>query len=361
MLNRHRPALARLAAHLYPPPLRVGDTNLITKPGWLPAQPVELGDVRLTCAGDGPAPTFDGAEPQTAPVRPWVSRNRRYPRYSDALAELDRPRLFEDRPSWRLTGVLWSGAGGQLGFGPTSYFTGIDIHESLAHELASLALDRHGALRQPSPIMRDLPFRRLIGDPFDLSRRPVLASIDTLTIRREAGKSSFILHRRDPGRVAVAGGLLQVVPAGIFQPSSTTPGVAEADFDLWRNIMREFSEELLGQPEHGRDGRPVRYDRGVFDTLGQARREGHLRVYCLGVAVDALTLVGEVLTVLVIDAEVFDHLAGSFVDHNDEGALADVRVPFTEDSVDQVLRDRIAPAGAGCLRLAWRHRDQLGA
>lgn len=38
-------------------------------------------------------------------------------------------------------------------------------------------------------------------------------------------------------------------------------------------------------------------------------------------ALDALTLVGEILTVLVVDADVFDHLAYDLVDRNDEGQV----------------------------------------
>jgi hypothetical protein len=69
------------------------------------------------------------------------------------------------------------------------------------------------------------------------------------------------------------------------------PGADQADFDLWRNIMREYSEELLGNPEHDGDGDPVRYDAEPFKSLDAARESGLVRVYCLGAALDALTLV----------------------------------------------------------------------
>lgn len=358
-LNAQRPELARLAAQMYAPSFRVADTGLITRPGWLPAQPVDLGDIRLTYVEDSSDPMLDGTEPETVHVRPRVSLARHYPRYSQAIRDLDRPRLFENRISWRLTDVTWSPSKCAMTFGPGTYFAGVDTYEALAHELAYLALDEHGMLGRNEPAMRDLPFRHLIGDPFDLARRPVLPSIDTLTIRRESGEASFILHQRDPRSVAVAGGMLQVIPSGVFQPSSILPGAAEADFDLWRNIMREFSEELLGNPEHDGDGRPASYDSEVFATLDQARQQGRIHVYCLGIAFDALTLVGEILTVLVIDAEVFDHLAGDFVDRNDEGHLVNLSIPFTQEAIDKVLKDRIAPAGAGCLHLAWQHRDRI--
>jgi hypothetical protein len=358
-LNAMRPELARVAARRYAPMLQIGDTGLVARPEWLPEQPVELGGVQLRYAANVPDPVLDGTGPRTAHVRPRRSPTYRYLRYSQAIQDLARPALWEDRPSWRLADLTWHHGKGDMTFGATTYFAGVDTYEVLAHELAQHALDQHGRLRQAEPTMGDLPFRDMVGDPCDLARRPVLPSIDTLTIRCGADGASFLLHQRDPRRVAVAGGMLQVIPAGIFQPSSSLPGAAEVDFDLWRNIMREFSEELLGSPEHGEDGRLVRYDQGVFRTLAQARADGRLRVFCLGVAADALTLVGEILTVLVIDAEVFDSLAAGFVDYNDEGSLVRHRYPFAQEVIDRMLRDRIAPAAAGCLHLAWRHRDRI--
>jgi hypothetical protein len=66
----------------------------------------------------------------------------------------------------------------------------------------------------------------------------VLPSIDTLTIRTGRDNASFVLHRRDPRRVAVAGGMLHVIPSGVFQPSSIQAGAVGADLDPWRNMMR---------------------------------------------------------------------------------------------------------------------------
>jgi hypothetical protein len=208
--------------------------------------------------------------------------------------------------------------------------------------------------------MRDLPYRRLIGSPFDLGRRPVLPAISTLTIRRDGDQAEFLLHRRDPRAVAAAGGMLQVIPSGIFQPSSIRPAARAADFSIWRNIQREFSEELLGMAECDGDGRPVDYADEPFATLDAARADGRVRVYALGVALDALTLVGEILTVLVVDAEVFDGLSADFVDRNDEGSVVAERVPFTESAIRDLLDSgKVAPAGAGCISLAWRWRNHV--
>jgi hypothetical protein len=51
-----------------------------------------------------------------------------------------------------------------------------------------------------------------------------------------------------------------------------------------RNMPREFSEELLGNLEHdGTASAPINYEADeTFRSLNQARREGRLRVFCLG-------------------------------------------------------------------------------
>ncbi len=43
--------------------------------------------------------------------------------------------------------------------------------------------------------------------------------------------------------------MMHLLPAGIFQPSSVMPDCLARDFSLWRNIQREYAEELLGHEE----------------------------------------------------------------------------------------------------------------
>ncbi|MFG1846806.1 helix-turn-helix transcriptional regulator [Micromonospora carbonacea] len=356
LLNAHRHELAQTAAGLYPGHALAG-TGLIAGPGWIPDAPVDLADVSLVEVPDATPPMLDGTEREAARVLPDESLMRSYARYTRAVRDLAPPRLFEDRHAWRLLGVDW--ARPTLAFGDTTYFGAADVFESLAHELAYVALDADGNPAS-DPSLRDLPYRRLVGDPFAFDRRPVMPAISTLTIRRDGDRGELLLHRRDPRAVAAAGGMLQVIPSGVFQPSSLLPAAREADFSIWRNIQRELSEELFGLPEADGHGRPVDYAAGPYAVLDAARAEGRLSVHCLGVALDALTLVGEILTVLVVDAPVFDELARDFVDRNDEGRVESERFPFTAEGVRGLLDSgRVAPAGAGCLELAWRWRDVL--
>jgi hypothetical protein len=165
-----------------------------------------------------------------------------------------------------LLGADVDGGSVRLSFGPGSYFDTINTCEAVAHELA--VARRAGSVRMP-----DLPFRSLIGDPCDLSRRPVNVAVSALTIRRSAPDATFVLHRRDSAKVAHGGGLYQVMPVGVFQPTGPGEGNRANDFDLWRSLAREYSEEFLGQPEHrGEDG-PLDYEHWPFFRAIEEGRE----------------------------------------------------------------------------------------
>lgn len=208
-------------------------------------------------------------------------------------------------------------------------------------------------------------------DLFDLASRVVVPAITTLTLcRSNDGTASFLLHWRDPARVATAGGIYDVIPAGEFQPASITPWAQAADFDIWRNMVREYSEELCGAPEHdGSSGTPVDYERWpFFRAMSRARECGQITAYCLGVGLDALTLAATIPTVVVIDEAAFHEIFGEIVHTNAEGVTVTtyqgqgsaLGIPFTEDNVRRVLdHEPMAPPGAACLHLAWQHRDQL--
>ncbi len=373
-LNQHRCDLAREAAHLYDAATRLPDTPLLALPGWRPGEPVLLDHIELTMT-DGPHPCgVDGSEPESWQVRPLRAPGQRYERYTSAVRYLDPPTLFENRPSYRLLDVGWAQGTGSMRFGLGNYFDKLDVSEAAGHEMAAASLDRTiGSTGVPGVEARSaLPFRALVGDPFDLTRRAVIPAITTLTLRRRHthGTASFLLHWRDPAKVATASGLYDVIPAGEFQPSSMAPWDRENDFDLWRNVVRELSEELLGTPEHdGSRSTPIDYAAWpLFRNLGQAREERKLSVYCLGVAIDALTLAATIMTVLVIDDDAFDAIFGDVVHVNAEGVTvaagpgrrAADGLPFTEATVTRLLRSEpMASPGAGCLALAWRHRVQL--
>jgi hypothetical protein len=172
-------------------------------------------------------------------------------------------------------------------FGLGTYFDKLDISEAIGHEIAEARSRTDGEITG-----RDLPFRTLVSDPFDYRRRAILPAVTTLTLRRAKAGASFLLHWRDPLKVATAAGIFDVIPAGEFQPSSIAPHDLANDFDIWKNIVRELSEELLDTPEYdGTRSEPIDYDGWpLYRALCRARAEGKARAVCLGAGVDALTL-----------------------------------------------------------------------
>jgi hypothetical protein len=364
-LNERRHQLATTAARLYTGVPRVGSTLLLCRPEWLPAGPVELDQLQVRWAEPAPVPTVSGASPTSAHLRPRGPDGHRYPTYADAMAVLDPPATFENRPTYRPLdlSLIDSIGGAHLDLTAGRYFDSVSTAEALAHELAA-ALPNG-----PAEIGMDgLPFRGAIGDPCDLTRRPASLAISTLTVRRSpAGDATFLLHWRDPAKVTHAGGLFQVVPVGVFQPVADTPESERADLSLWRAMVREFSEELLGAPEDyiSADG-PFRYGQWDFYRhLTGARDAGRLGVWCLGMGVDPLTLVADILTVAVFDADVFDAAFSGLVAGNAEGRIitsqGEAGFPFTEQVVARFTNgtEPMQAAGAATLQLAWNHRGLL--
>lgn len=320
-LNRSRHELGRAADGLYPGDMpRVAGTSLLCRPQWVPSAPIPLGDLRLEW-DEQPAPP--------AVAEPSDGLPPGFRTYAEAMAALAPPRVFDDRPSYRLLHADLEGDA-VLRLGPARYFDGVNVGEAVAHELAA------------SP--PGLPLRTRIGDPCDLTRRPALVAITTLTLTRSG---SYVLHWRDPEKVAHAGGLHQVMPVGVFQPLTDE----RADLDLWRCMVREYSEELLGTSEDYGPG----FDQESWPfhrALTRARAEGRLRVHCLGLGVDPLTLAVDVLTVAVFDDALFAEVFGGLVAVNAEG---DVRTAVFDGTVPSPMQ----PAGAAALRLAWHHRALL--
>ena len=171
VLTAHRFELGRVAARLYPEVSRAASADLLCREEWVPAEPLALDDLALHWDDGGPGQhggsgDRDGARPDaeryaeaSRGVRPVRPDGARYGSYTEAVAALDRPALFENRPCYRLLDARLTAPAG-LRLGETSYFEGIDLGHAVAHELAA-AWERSGdAVR-----MADLPLRSLAGDP----------------------------------------------------------------------------------------------------------------------------------------------------------------------------------------------------
>ncbi len=365
-LNQRRQVLTPVASWLYPGATRVDSTALLCREDWIPARPLDLDEVKLAWVEHPPAAAVTGTGPASAHVLPLGAGAARYLAYADALAAIDPPALFENRPCYRLLSAHLAPGTGHMNLARGRYFDGVNTMEALAHELAA-------AWRaDPRPAARySLPLRDFIGDPCDLARRNAPCAITTLTLRRtSSGDASFLLHWRDPAKVTHAGGLHQVMPVGIFQPADDNPASEQNDLSLWRSMAREFSEELLGSGEDYRDlGSPLDYDRWPFyRELAAAREAGKLHVFCLGLGVDPLTFAVDILAAAVFDSDLFDASFRGLVTANAEGRVIGGQgapgtpgVPFTSDVIRPFVdgTEPMQAAGAAVLQLAWRHRTDL--
>jgi len=102
-LQEHRHDLAARAAEEFPASARIAGTPLLAASGWQPAVPVPLPDIslELAAAADGAAAT--AWPPGDAAALPERADGTRYRSYSQALAELAAPAVFENRATYRLT------------------------------------------------------------------------------------------------------------------------------------------------------------------------------------------------------------------------------------------------------------------
>ncbi len=308
-LRAHRHDLAVRAAEEFPDVPKVAGTPLLTAPAWVPRAPIPLSALTISTAD---APPVD---------LPPASGHPDFPSYSAAMAALDAPTVFENRPTWRLLDADLAGPQPRLVFGDGTYFDSIDTGEAAAHEYAAGG---------PAPL------RKAVGDPTDLARRPANMAISALTIRRDpTAGDTFLLHWRDPAKVGHAGGLYQVVPVGVFQSSGP------ADFDLWRFLLREYAEEVLGEPEVDAP------DYATWPFAVAMTGNPGIAAHVLGLGVDPLTFATDLLVRVVVDAPVFDAIFGERVAVNDEGAVT--ARPFTAEAIEGLP---MQAAGAALVRLA---------
>jgi hypothetical protein len=370
-LQEHRHALAVDAAGDYPDKLRMAGTPLLAAPEWQPAGPIPLHDIDLEFTHPRGTHTR-GTPPRTpgsalsAPAGmelPERADGSRYRSYSEVLRDLAAPAVFENRPTYRLTEADLTKP--RLAFTRGRYFDGVDTGEAAAHEYAATRLAGRDEHRRDEPGLNEPGLneqspagpRARIADPCDLSRRPANLAISTLTLRFDAAseRAWFLLHWRDPAKVGHAGGMYQVIPVGVFQPSGDASWHEREDFSLWRCMLREFDEELRGSPERAMD-----YDTWPFARhMAAALDRGQIRIWCLGLGVDPLTYATDLLTVAVIDSRVFDELFSLDPRGNDEGSVLGAR-EFAAHVIDRVVTtEPLQAAAAAVLRLAWRHREVL--
>ena len=90
LVNEQRLALVAQAAGLYPGAARAAGTDLLCRPEWLPAAPVNLAGITLHWPGRAPAPRADATAATAAHLLPQSAPGGPFPSYAAAVAVVDR-------------------------------------------------------------------------------------------------------------------------------------------------------------------------------------------------------------------------------------------------------------------------------
>jgi hypothetical protein len=368
-----RPLLNRAAVQWYGPDTRViGKTAHITRQEWIPDEPIAI--TRVIVVDDpyarSEAELLKGLASSLSRGLPYeVESHKRFPTRHDAVTALCRPTLWENRICYRITGLDATGGSARLSVAPVHFFAGFDVSETLAVELL------HGMKRSHRPRLR---LRQAVGPPSDLHTNPVYAGVCTLTIVRGSdGVDRFFLHDRDKAAVADGAGQRHVIPAGVFQPSTDHPRAWRADQDVWKNIVREACEEFLPGLDPVDDSSvPVDIETvEPYASVDQQLRQGNIGCYFLGLGIDPVQLVPEVMTVLILEEEAFQGLFGATFEQaavkNKEGTILGSHIDitksgrhligyeFSKPGIEEVLDGPLVSGAAACLTLAWDARASL--
>jgi len=380
LMTSERGKLARLAMGYYAPRLDgvnlrhdLWDTNIIALDSWMvDDNPIDLFSPadRLKLTMRGPKKGFY-APFYAQDYFPWKGK------YSVTLSEMNKrigekyeipeelKPVLKNWPTYELVGFQ-SGERLELTCERGQYFEYVDTCELLFYEFA-MAVQVNFLKKSKSPKaekMKDssLPVRNKV-DILDFDNRSVGIGINTLLLVRSIDNIwQFYVHRRPAGAIMEAANTIHVVPAGTFQPRRNMPENPDRDFDIYRNVLREFGEEMLGKEEWQQVKTAVAdiVDDPIIAPFHELFESGAARVFFLGFGLDPLTTKAEFITAMVLNEMNYYESFGRLLrfTHNWEGDFAP-RL-FDEDNVLEFVKYvKMLPAGAACLHLAWQCRDFL--
>ena len=325
----------------------------ITKAGWLPERPIPLS-------------TFDES---LAKPRSWTWDETSTPisnaaldfleglRYSELVRKAAPDVRQDDDFCYRLLDVASDGNALRFLFGPTSYRDFVDTCEILSFEAAEWCWN--GGTLPPRSNGLDLKVRGKAREVFNFKNRNCAVGICTVLIIKKGSRHFFYLQDRDVTRagpqIMEAPGGYHVVPSGTFQPDTAHNDNHERDFSVWRNVLRELAEELLGVAEVKRTiaaskdftthPKVAAYIAGVSN--------GAVRSYFLGVCIHPPAAKPDLLTTVIIDAKALGEDAVQFLG-NWEMKEEIHEVPI--ENLDRWAKNAtMAPTGATCLAIALEH------
>ena len=274
-----------------------------------------------------------------------------------------KPRLF-NAPIYQL--VEFSNSNGQLEFicCRNDYFTYMDTCELLFYDFARVIWEKFISKGQ-NPDATKIKARNLKckGDIslLEYSNRCVGIGVNSIFLMKDRTDVTFFKHKRTPGATMEAINMEHVVPAGTFQPRRGIPDTPDLDFNIYKNILRELGEELLGKEEMEQikispDDITDDYHIAAYHSLFV---QGYAKAFFLGWGIDPLTTKAEFLTAVVVNMGEFKKRFGEpKFEHNWEGLQYSFR--FNESVVREFVNGPYTlPAGAGCAQLAWENKDYL--
>lgn len=359
-LRRDQLRLTRQVLEDSPAEWRIDLFPMLTRPDWIPESPFDLSDISILWQPKGDdEDELRSSRRSAAKVLANLGLGKNI-QYSTALSEIAGITSLFDGRIYRLLDVLITAESKRMLFTESSYFAYLDTCELLAFEseLAKARKNLNSHRRS---------YRKKLANPFNFHNRTVGLGVDTLTIRTDGEHVGFFLHRRDPKRVVNNADLIGAIPAGEFAPSDVSNEAVMNDLDIWRNIMREYAEEMLGIDDaQGQGARWIDYaNDSPYRELNEARKSGRLRVRVLGMGIDPLPWKPELLTVCVIDSQAFDSIFAPVPKRNDEGLILSGNgrdgLPFDAATVAQYCDDEnISPNTQALLQLAWKFRAELG-
>lgn len=319
---------------------------LLVRQSWLPSKPIPLENIELQFKPD------PGVKIGLYPRKLPRYGGKKYTKYSDAITDLDKPKVFDNRSQYRLIQI----ADTKLSFSEKkySYFDKIEYGEYLMLELSQDNLSKWGVFRRSN---RKRLLKRL-QQPADYI---VLAGISTLTMIHDGTDLRIIMHLRGKSETAYAMGTFHVIPAGEFQPSCLAPNSFKEDFNLWKNIMREYAEELLCMDEYsGNSTIPINYNVKPFTSLERERAANNIKAFYLGTGLDPITFQGEILTAVVFKEETFNKIFQNVCTENSEGKIITDKYKwgrqFTQEEYDSYRDANIHATGETILNIAWKNR-----
>lgn len=331
--------------------------HLVVKENWIPETPLPINSNMI---GFGSIDNSNLVDPSKFISLPLNDSGKKLNNFSEAVKDIDKPTHFSDRQHYRLLDY-------QTETSPyftydtnkASYFDKIDFGNALEYEYGRKAYLNSQKKRT---FFGNKLRNKLKNSENILSKIKVLTGISTLTLLQDGNDFRFIMHQRS--KVGYAQGVFHVSPAGEFQPESENPEDFYKDFNFWKNIMREYAEEIGMKKEYdGNSGFETDYSSPPFSLMQEAIDNKNAKLYFLGFGLDPLSLQGEVLTICIFKYEEFCKIFPDIRAENEEGIIRTEKEKwgtlFTNDSVETYLKNNTLQAGKAILELTQKHLNTI--